>query len=561
MGLFDNIIKKFKNEITENTKEEKKVDKKRPEDAIYFDGLVPYPPIPTTDNIGDIRDGIYYNKDKNTLYVSELVVDTPEFINYQEELQLINRDIILNTLTADEFSTSRKEFLLKRGPETQEVKIGSSRRVNEAKGILRDAMEKGASDIHIDTNTEKNLGILHFRIGGVLQEQKPINNPEELLRVIFNQLAEGSDSTFMPDRMQNATITDRNNMPDGMIGVRIVSAPHYNGTFMVMRLQKKDSQSDMRFGIVPRLLRLGYTMRQAFDWQRIMRKPTGMVIISGKVGSGKTKTLAVIAECLQHDNPGLMIQTVENPIEIPIPGVRQQSIKTGYGQKNKDDAEAGDDAFSQGINVALRSDPNILVISEVRTPEEALSAFKGADTGHLLFTTIHANGALPSIPRFQSLLPSDKIPDPYLHMSDTEFMNGCCYQRLVQVLCNHCKIPINGNEHLIDPDMLDRIKGATKGDPDLYNNIYIKGKGCKFCSNRGYSGRTVIAEVIAFTSEILDVYGTKRNINDVRIKWHDIGGMDFRHIAKQRFFAGMISPETYEQNCGDLYVIDEKEKL
>ena len=111
---------------------------------------------------------------------------------------------------------------------------------------------------------------------------------------------------------------------------------------------------------------------------------------------------------------------------------------------------------------------------------------------------------------------------------------------------------------MVPPDMLDRIKTVTKGDPDAYNSIYLKGPGCDFCSNRGYAGRTVISEVIAFTPEILDVYGAKRNIAAVRVQWLNLGGMSYRHIAQQRLFAGMISPLEFEKNCGDLCAVEEE---
>ena len=125
----------------------------------------------------------------------------------------------------------------------------------------------------------------------------------------------------------------------------------------------------------------------------------------------------------------------------------------------------------------------------------------------------------------------------------------------MQVLCNHCKIPIAGNENLISADLLDRILSVTANDLDAYYDIYLKGEGCPHCNYQGYVGRTVIAEVISFIPEILGIYGNSKNIVDVRTKWLDFGGITYRHVAMQRLFVGLISPQEYEKNCGDLGVI------
>lgn len=542
-------IKNFKNKVFSESKTTVQVPilHGNSDYNILFGGLPIIPPQPSTDNMTPMHDWMFFEKNTQTLKVSKILDKVIEFHSYQSELSMAHPQIKIEVLDDDSFQRAKVLFLSKNGGREANP-VQASKFVSDARKMLALAKERGASDIHIDT-INGGRGKVRFRIGGSLEEITELQQPEEFLMTLYNVLAKSSDTTYVPDKMQNATIVDKKNMPEGMVGVRIVRAPHYNGTYMVMRLQCESLMEDSHLSIVERLIGRGYTLQQAYDWQRIMRKNSGIVIICGKVGSGKTNTLSVIAEAIQKENPGKLIQTVENPIEIPIQGVRQLSIKTGYESNNENMA---DSIFTQGISVALRSDPNILVISEVRRPDEALAAFQGADTGHLLFTTLHANTALSGLSRFQSLLPASEVPDPFLHMSDPAFMSGACYQRLVQVLCPYCKIPLEGHESKMEEGLLERIVNFVGDDHEKYSSIYLKGEGCPHCNGKGYKGRTVIAEVICFDAALLSVYGRTRNISEVKKAWIQNGGISFRQVGMQRVLAGMLSPQEYEENCGDI---------
>lgn len=511
-------------------------------------GLALMPPEPNTKNMRDIRPFLFYISKHNILKVSVSIQRIPEFYSYQAGLMAAQPTINIEYLESSAFEREKSARIMELSVSDKmggQYAARDTRYSQDAMRLLKDAAGMNASDIHLDIID--GTGYLRYRVGGALRYIGELPQSAEIVHTIINTFSELAGTEYVDSKMQDSAISNKDFLPKGIESVRVVTSPRFGGSYMVMRLQYEGVSSEEVKPLSVVLGENGYLPRQVAEWARMTRKTSGIILICGKVGSGKTKTLADLLGCMVQEYPEKLIQTVENPVEIPVPGVRQLSLKTAYGAKDENK-----DNLLQGIKVGLRSDPNILVVSEVRASEEALTAFQGADTGLLLLTTLHANGGWAGLSRFQSLLPVENVPDPYLHMTDPDFMAGVCYQRLVRVLCDYCKKPLAGNEHRVSKDLLSRIELFCNGDEEMYSSIFIEGDGCAHCGNLGYRGRTVIAEVISFDTKLLSVYNKTRDISAAKQFWLANGGVSYRQVGHQRVLSGMLSPKEYEIHCGDI---------
>lgn len=328
--------------------------------------------------------------------------------------------------------------------------------------ILTDAVKKGASDIHFEP--EEYFIRIRYRIDGVLQE----------IRLLHKSLWSGLVVRLKV--MTNLDLTDQRMPQDGrmdlvvhgrQIDFRVSSLPGSHGENFVLRILDREK------GIVPLDL-LGMDSESYQELKLMMSRPTGILLVTGPTGSGKTTTLYSMLNDLNE--VGVNIMTLEDPVEYPMSMIRQTSINEEIGM-----------TFATGVKALLRQDPDIILIGEIRDAETAEMALRAAMTGHQVFATLHTNSAIGAIPRLLDIGMSRSI------MSGN--IIGIVAQRLVRRLCPACK------ESYIPDDFEKQLLGFK---PEENVQLY-RPKGCAKCSGVGYKGRLGILETLRFTEEMDDL--------------------------------------------------------
>jgi type IV pilus assembly protein PilB len=319
--------------------------------------------------------------------------------------------------------------------------------------LLVDATKAGASDIHFEP--EGAFLRLRYRIDGQMVQIRSFHRdywPAMAVRIKI---------------MSGMNIAETRNPQDGRISYnvlgrevdfRVATMPTVHGENIVMRLLDKAKS------LVP-LEQLGFSQHNIEILKRLIKRPEGVIIVTGPTGSGKTTTLYSI---LGHINTiDTNIMTLEDPVEYQLPLIRQSSVREGTGMD-----------FSSGVRSLMRQDPDIIFVGEVRDEDTGLMAIRAALTGHQVYTTLHTNDALGAIPRLVDI----GVP---AHMLSGALI-GCIAQRLARLLCKRCKKP-----HIASAEEC-RILGV---DPAVPPTIFMH-NGCDKCNNRGYRGRVAIAEVL-----------------------------------------------------------------
>lgn len=406
--------------------------------------------------------------------------------------------------------------------------------------VSRAAMNQ-VSDIHIVVADHTTV---MFRVNGLMQTEMEYNREwgESFVRAAFAS-SDISDSNYAQNEYQAAQKLGRTPLrgsggrlilPRNILGIRLQFNPIAFGTrYVVMRLLYADESTTTPEAA---LLELGFSKRDTDLFYQLRAVPTGIIIVSGPTGSGKSTTLQrnMIA-MLKERNYETNLITVEDPPEYPIPGARQMPV-TNAGIE-----EAKDREFTKALSAALRSDPDSLMIGEIRTLSAADLAFRGALSGHNVWTTLHANTASAILLRLKDMGVEDfKLKDPTI-------MRGMLAQRLFRKLCPACRIP--AKEHLDHP-AVQRLRNAF-GDVAL-EYTYLRGPGCAECNFRGVSGRTAVAEFILPDSTFLNLT-LKGEAQKAQNYWiNDLGGRTLRENAISRMFQGLIDIEEVERWTGFL---------
>jgi general secretion pathway protein E len=344
-----------------------------------------------------------------------------------------------------------------------------------------DALKAEASDIHLET-APSGLNI-KYRIDGVLTAVGSVAGLDMAEQVISRiKVVSGLD------------IAERRIPQDGRfkvsihrreVDLRVSIMPSIFGEDAVLRVLDKQTLSDQMKGL--RLDYLGFDEASMVTLRRLSSEPYGMVLVTGPTGSGKTTTLyAAISEINQGQDK---IITIEDPVEYQLPGVLQIPVNEKKGL-----------TFERGLRSILRHDPDKIMVGEIRDPETAQIAVQSALTGHLVFTTVHANNVFDVIGRFMHM-----GVDPYSFVSA---LNGILAQRLVRVNCTHCAADDHPDEAL--------VRESGIGPADAATATFRAGRGCGLCRGTGYKGRKAIAEILYLNDEIRELIIARQPIRLVR---------------------------------------------
>lgn len=331
--------------------------------------------------------------------------------------------------------------------------------------LIKHACDVNASDIHIDPLSSSVR--IRFRIDGVLEDSHslPSNIHGEIIsRIkILSQLRTDEHYSAQDGRFRSI-------IPDGgSVDVRVSIVPTYYGENAVLRLLSSNRENFT-------LETLGFGKAEHKKILQAIKKTSGMILVTGPTGSGKTTTLYTLIKMLNSND--ISIVTIEDPVEYAVDGIEQIQVNHRTGL-----------TFANGLRSILRQDPNVIMVGEIRDTETAAIAVNTALTGHLLLTTLHTNDVGSTLPRLLDM----KI-EPFLVSSTVSIVIG---QRLVRKICERCKEEktLNDEEHShLTENISDKV---LKG-----NRRFFFGKGCEFCTKSGFKGRIVIHEVLVADEKI-----------------------------------------------------------
>lgn len=364
--------------------------------------------------------------------------------------------------------------------------------------LLMDAVKRGASDIHFEP--EFAFLRIRYRIDGVLQQIRSLHKSYWGGVAVRLKVVSGLDiaETRAPqDGRLNMNLCGR------PIDFRVSTHPTIHGENIVLRVLDREKS------IIP-MERMGLRPSTLDELRLMMTRPEGILIVTGPTGSGKTTTLYSL---LSHQNTeAVNIMTLEDPVEYPVTMMRQTSV----AEVNKVD-------FANGIRSIMRQDPDIILVGEIRDSDTATMAFRAAMTGHQVFSTLHTNSALGAFPRLTDI---GILPDI---MAGN--IIGVVAQRLVRVLCPHCKV-----KHL--PDELERkVLRLNSGDkPQIY-----KPKGCKRCNQNGYRGRMAIIELLRIDSDMDSLISRRAHLDELQKMALDKGFVTLAEDGVRRILEGYTS--------------------
>jgi len=342
--------------------------------------------------------------------------------------------------------------------------------VKLVQSTVYDALKAEASDIHLET-TPTGL-VIKYRIDGVLNTVASMSGLAMADQVISR--IKVVSSLDIAERRIPQDGRFKVSMRGHEVDLRVSIMPSSFGEDAVLRVLDKQTVTDQKKSL--RLDYLGFDEKSLTAMRKLSKEPYGMVLVTGPTGSGKTTTLYA---ALTEINHGLdKIITIEDPVEYQLPGVLQIPVNEKKGL-----------TFARGLRSILRHDPDKIMVGEIRDPETAQIAVQSALTGHLVFTTVHANNVFDVIGRFMHM-----GVDPYSFVSA---LNGILAQRLVRVNCTGCAVEDHPSAELIAESGLtpEQAQGMT----------FRVGRGCGRCRGTGFKGRKAIAEILALNEEIREL--------------------------------------------------------
>ena len=369
--------------------------------------------------------------------------------------------------------------------------------------VIYTAIQRRASDIHVES--QDDAVYVKYRIDGVLQSaMRPVDR--QFQAAILSRIKVMAELDIAEKRVpQDGRFKLR--VPGKTIDFRVSIMPSVNGENAVIRILDKESISE-QFNEL-RLDILGFADDELRRFRRYIAEPYGMVLVTGPTGSGKTTTLYGALSEIQ--SPEDKIITIEDPVEYQLKGITQIPINERKGL-----------TFARGLRSILRHDPDKIMVGEIRDPETAQIAIQSALTGHLVFTTVHANSVVDVLGRFLNM-----GVEAYQFVSA---LNCVLAQRLVRTVCKECRRPVEVSE--------EALKNAGIDPKTAYGHTLYEGVGCMDCGGTGYRGRTAICELLDLTDGIREMILDKRPTSEIKRAAGDSGMRFLREAAVEQVVLG-----------------------
>ena len=372
--------------------------------------------------------------------------------------------------------------------------------------VIFTALERRASDIHIETRNSEV--VVKYRIDGVLQ-------------FAMQPLAKDWHATILSriKVMSELDIAERRVPQDGRFRVRykgrfvdfrVSIMPSVHGEDAVLRVLDKETLSEKFRNLT--LDVVGFDPEEVREFRKYIHEPYGMVLVTGPTGSGKTTTLYAAINEIKNDEDKII--TIEDPVEYQVRGITQIPVNEKKGL-----------TFARGLRSILRHDPDKIMVGEIRDQETAQIAINSALTGHLVFTTVHANNVTDVIGRFINM-----GVEPYNFVSA---LNCILAQRLVRVVCENCKRKVTYDEAVLRESGLDPAEWGRFQ--------FAEGPGCLECSGTGYRGRTAITELLDLSDHIREMIIDRRPTSEIKRAARDAGMSFLRDSGVRKVRAGLTT--------------------
>jgi len=367
------------------------------------------------------------------------------------------------------------------------------------------ALQRRASDIHIETRDDSVC--IKFRIDGVLTQAMPPIGKEHHTTII-SRIKVMSELDISERRVpQDGRFRVKYGQPERPIDFRVSIMPSIHGEDAVLRVLDKESMSEKFHQLV--LDVVGFDEEDLRKFRRYIAEPYGMVLVTGPTGSGKTTTLYAAVNEIKTDEDKII--TIEDPVEYQIRGVTQIPVNEKKGL-----------TFARGLRSILRHDPDKIMVGEIRDTETAQIAIQSALTGHLVFTTVHANNVVDVIGRFLNM-----GVEPYNFVSA---LNCILAQRLVRIICESCRTVVHYPQEMLE---------ASGLDPGQWSQVpFYEGQGCIECAGTGFRGRTAIHELLDLSDRIREMILAKKPTSEIRRAAREEGMRFLRESALDKVRAG-----------------------
>jgi type IV pilus assembly protein PilB len=367
------------------------------------------------------------------------------------------------------------------------------------------ALQRRASDIHIETQDDSVC--IKFRIDGVLTQAMPPIAKEHHTTII-SRIKVMSELDISERRVpQDGRFRVKYGQPERPIDFRVSIMPSIHGEDAVLRVLDKESMSEKFHKLT--LDVVGFDEDDLRKFRRYIAEPYGMVLVTGPTGSGKTTTLYAAVNEIKTDEDKII--TIEDPVEYQIRGITQIPVNEKKGL-----------TFARGLRSILRHDPDKIMVGEIRDTETAQIAIQSALTGHLVFTTVHANNVVDVIGRFLNM-----GVEPYNFVSA---LNCILAQRLVRLICNSCRTVVH-----YPPDVLE----ASGLDPEQWSKVpFYEGQGCIECAGTGFRGRSAIHELLDLSDRIREMILAKKPTSEIRRAAREEGMRFLRESALDKVRLG-----------------------
>jgi type IV pilus assembly protein PilB len=365
------------------------------------------------------------------------------------------------------------------------------------------ALERRASDIHIETRDQEVA--IKYRIDGVLQYAMP-PIAKDWHSAIISRIKVMSELDIAERRIpQDGRFRVR--YKGRLIDFRVSMMPTVHGEDCVLRVLDKESMSEKFTRLTLEVV--GFAEKDIVKYRRYIKEPYGMVLVTGPTGSGKTTTLYASLSEIQNDEDKII--TIEDPVEYQLKGITQIPVNEKKGL-----------TFARGLRSILRHDPDKILVGEIRDQETAIIAINAALTGHLVFTTVHANNVFDVLGRFLNM-----GVEPYNFVSA---LNCILAQRLVRNICPHCKARVQYDDQVL-------IDSGLK--PDEWRDVPLyEGKGCFECGGTGFRGRSAIHELLDLSEKIREMILDRRPASQIRAQAREEGMTSLRESAVDRVREG-----------------------